>query len=320
MYRALTSFVMNKEIYAEEDIKKGQILPSDFVSSNVINDLLNSNYIEVYDSSLDITENGTYDVTDYEQANVNVSSTPILQSKEITITENGSTNITPDIGYDGLGRVDVTTNVSSGADLSEYFNTSITGIYTDNTLANCLYTKLLKKIPFFEVPNTFTNLSYCFCGFKGTEIPLIDTSNITYLESFCSACDNLLAIPLFNTSKVTNFSFAFSQCKSVETIPLLDTSNGTNFSNMFSNCHSLKNLPLLNLSKATNLNSVFNNCYNLTDESLDNILQMCINATSYTGTKTLARLGFNNNYYPVSRIEALAHYQDFINAGWTIGY
>ena len=242
---------------------------------------------------------------------------PSLQNKQITITENTTTSITPDIGYDGLGKVDVTTNVSSGEDLSEYFNASITGYYTDAPLANCLYTKLLKKIPFFEVSNTFTNLSYCFAGFKGIELPLIDTSNIVTLESFCSACDNLLEIPLFNTSNATNFKNAFSQCQSIESMSLLDTSNGTNFNSMFSNCHSLKNLPILNTSKATNLGSMFNNCYNLTDESVDNILQMCINATSYNGTKTLAYIGFNNmkSFYPVSRIEALPHYQDFINAG-----
>lgn len=58
----------------------------------------------------------------------------------------------------------------------------------------------------------------------------------------------------------------------------------------------------------------------LTDASLDNILQMCINATSYTETKTLAELGLSNYRASVSRVEALPHYQDFLNAGWTIGY
>lgn len=72
MYRALTSFAINKEVYAEEDIKKGQILESDFASAEVIEDLLNANYIEVFDGSINITENGQYDVEEYEVAIVNV--------------------------------------------------------------------------------------------------------------------------------------------------------------------------------------------------------------------------------------------------------
>jgi len=72
MYRALTSFAINKDVYAEEDIRKGQILPSDFASADVINDLLTAGYIEEFNGSIDITENGTYDVTEYEQANVDV--------------------------------------------------------------------------------------------------------------------------------------------------------------------------------------------------------------------------------------------------------
>jgi len=36
---------------------------------------------------------------------------PNLQSKDITITDNGTTTIEPDTGYDGLNDVNVTINV-----------------------------------------------------------------------------------------------------------------------------------------------------------------------------------------------------------------
>lgn len=46
--------------------------------------------------------------------------TPKLQNKTITITENTTTTITPDEGYDGLGSVEIITNVETGGLPSTY--------------------------------------------------------------------------------------------------------------------------------------------------------------------------------------------------------
>lgn len=113
-------------------------------------------------------------------------------------------------------------------------------------------------------------------------------------------------------------SFSFSGI--VKKIPLINTSNVTSMSGAFANMSKLIDIPILDTSNVTNFSSFIFQTKNLNNESLDNILQMCINATHVAGNKTLSYLGFNSSSYPASRIEALPHYQDFIDAGWTIGY
>ena len=76
------------------------------------------NYIEP-SGMLDISENKTYDVTEYSKVNVDVIVNPNLQDKSITITENGTQNITFDEGYDGLNNVEVIIDVKGGSEPSE---------------------------------------------------------------------------------------------------------------------------------------------------------------------------------------------------------
>lgn len=65
--------------------------------------------------TINISSNGTHDVTDYATAEVDVQ--PNLQSKTVTITSNGSQTVTPSTGKDGLSSVAITVNVPTGANL-----------------------------------------------------------------------------------------------------------------------------------------------------------------------------------------------------------
>ena len=157
-------------------------------------------------------------------------------------------------------------------------------------------------------------------------MPFVDTSIATTMQSMFSYSYGLISVPLLNTSNVTNMREMFRGCRALKTVPQFDTSKVTNIYGMFYDCSLLKTLPLLDtsaLNTGSSINSVFVNCLNLSDQSLDNILQMCINATSLPSSvpKTLFNLGITSTTaYPASRIQALPHYQDFIDAGWTIGY
>lgn len=174
-----------------------------------------------------------------------------------------------------------------------------------------------------EIKNNWVSTSSLRNKFKNDLnlkiMPLVDTSNATNMYGMFENTRGLTQIPLLDTSNVTDMSRMFFESV-ISTIPLLDTSKVTDMSYMFTKVSSLTTIPLLNTSKVTNMDSMFSSAGNLTDESLDNILQMCINATSYKRTKTLYQLSFRKTYYPASRIQALPHYQDFLDAGWTIGY
>ena len=173
-------------------------------------------------------------------------------------------------------------------------------------------------------------------------MPLVDTSIATNTQNMFGSCISLIQIPQLNTNNVNNMSNMFYGCRSLTTIPQLDTTNlivmsnmfyncyslitipqlntsiVTNMQSIFSGCNSLVSIPQLNTNKLTNMQNMFTNCNSLSDESLNNILAMCINATSYKGTKTLKYIGINSKQ--ATTCQTLSNYQAFLDAGWTTGY
>lgn len=113
-----------------------------------------------------------------------------------------------------------------------------------------------------------------------------------------------------------SFANCFYGCSSLIEVPLLDTSNINWMPSVFYNCTALTTVPVFDTHLVVNMENMFYGCPNLTDTSLDNILQMCINATPYNRTKTLTAIGVRN--YDSARIQALPHYNAFISAGWNI--
>lgn len=193
-----------------------------------------------------------------------------------------------------------------------------------------------------SIPKNYENEWYKSFLIVSRYVDNWDTTRTTvsgYFEDYTAAI-----APLIDTHNVVNFSYMFSTDHNdfVEVVPQYDTSNGTNFSYMFNFLDNLKYVPIFDTSKATNMEGMFtegankllwwkllNNsmCYDyensryiyLEDSAINNILAMCINATSYTGIKTLAHLGLEDAYI-AGEIQKFPLYQDFINAGWTTGY
>lgn len=162
--------------------------------------------------------------------------------------------------------------------------------------------RLITKLPDemvldMPVPKSTTYL-FADCS-KITEAPRIDMTDVSHTVCMFRGCSSLVTAPFYDLKDVIEAQGMFRDCTALENVPLYDTSRFTT-------------------SAAFTL--MFYGCPNLTEESLDNILQMCINATSYIGNKTLYELGinYNSSYYDENMIRALPHYNQFINAGWKI--
>lgn len=211
-------------------------------------------------------KSATIQPEDMDTEIASISTTPNLQSKSIEITENTTTNITADSGYDGLSGVSVTTNVQAPSEYNAKIKTTVPSFSNVNL-----------RMLFIKMPS-----------------PLVLSNMTTSLGNCFQSADELIEAPMMNTEKIKDFSQMFQGCSSLTTIPVYNTVKATNLTNTFYLC------PLLN------------------SVSLNNILSMCINATSYTGVKTLAKLGLSSEQ--ATTCQSLSNYQAFINAGWTTGY
>lgn len=185
-----------------------------------------------------------------------------------------------------------TGGVEPSIDLSEYFRETI--VYSSNANTSGAY-GFVKKLP-DNLQIVDNSLRYAFYLMRG-----------------------LVEMPNLDTSAVTDMRNAFQGCTSITEVKNWDFSKVTTCSNMFSECLELVYVPVLNLISVNSMTSMFMYCTKLSDESLDNILQICINVpATYSATKTLANVGVRTQDYPRAKIIELPHYQDFVSAGWSI--
>ena len=178
--------------------------------------------------SLDITENGNYNVKEKEFANVNV---PTKTFGTKTITTNGTYNATDD-NLDGYSEVEVAT---SGVDINEYIKPETINEYT--ATVGCWHT-FIKKIPKLNLNITKTcyNMFYN-CKAQEIDVSEFNTSNVTNMNGMFSYCSSLTSLDLssFDTSKITNMSYLFDSCTRLKNLNIsnFDFTKVTTYTNMF---------------------------------------------------------------------------------------
>ena len=191
-----------------------------------------------------------------------------------------------------------------------------------------------------------TNMQNMFSGCSSLNtIPELTTDKVTSMSSMFSGCSSLTTIPLLNTSSVSNVSSMFQNCTSLTTVPLLNLTGVNSMSGMFNGCTNLKSVPAFTPSGVNlRMNIMFYNCTNLTDvpvistnntadmqnmflnctslsnDSLNNIMTMCINATRNISStyRTLKYIGLTSDQ--ATTCTGLSNYQAFLDVGWATGY
>lgn len=210
-----------------------------------------------------ISSNGTYNASSdeadgYSQVNVNVQ--PNLQNKQISITSNTTTTIQKDTGYDGLGTVEVTTNIPSSSGEIHDCQFLFQNDYRINELTTIL--------PLCKPTNCESMFNSCYSLFneKIPSLALLDVSNCTNMAdmfTFCRSMSNFdLSNVVWDTSKVTDFGGMFSSCTYLENIDIRNivTTSVTRFNYMFNGCSYLTHLDIRNLTfpSGCTYNGMFN--------------------------------------------------------------
>ena len=234
-------------------------------------DTLNNFLTDVGDSIR--SKKGTTDkipASNFDNEIESIQTTPNLQSKSITITSNGTQNVTADESYDGLSDVSVTTDVSTGGDLPT--RGSIINEWNSEG-----YATKITVIGFDNIPN------YAFAAYNKTYQNFITK----YLESV-NLPNNLLTIGQYAFQNCTNLAltelpsgitsigqYAFHNCTN---LALTELPSGITSIDRYTfyNCTNLalKSLP----EGVTSIgNSAFYNCANIIQISMNSVASIIAN-------------------------------------------
>lgn len=248
-------------------------------SSNECNCNLN-----MLDSS--VTSNGLhtfiandYGVDGFSEVSIDVD-VPIptfeTENKDIIITENGTTTVTPSAGYDGMTEVNINVDVQGNSfnfDALGYSSEDIQQVnkYIEEDIA---YGEMIKEN--YTIGIEYADL-YNFRGdTKLVYFPYVDTSVRTTLYGMFEGCQWLQYVPpLTISNKCTSLTDTFMDCKKLQRIDVSNwnVSNVNSLYKTFYGCSLLseiKGIENLNVSNVTDANGLFYNCNSLKELDLSN--------------------------------------------------
>lgn len=200
------------------------------------------------------TEIITPDADVYGLSKVEVSTDIPLESKQITITENGTTTIEASEGFEGIESVEVTTDVNDGLDFSEIYDAEQANEINLDYKKWINYAKAVKSS--WDGMRTSFNASSYFGNPTFKQImyfPKVDWSNVkTVRFDSCYALKRIY----FKNLKPTNADYLFFRCLSLEGFEGIDFSECTSMVNSFGLCGYFGEVELNTTSRLLNIDSL----------------------------------------------------------------
>ena len=227
-----------------------------------------SNYIEPT-GTLQITENGMHDVTNYANVNANITVQAMYSPRFISFYNYQGTELDEELSF--LNTSNVTSMASMFKDCSKLITLNLLDFNTNNVtnMSSMFHNSAATEIKGLEKFNTsnVTNMSSMFSYTKLATLDLssFDTSKVTNMNSMFSTSEiTTLNVSSFDTSNVTDMVYMFKYSK----VSNLDLSNfisnsKTNMNYMFQYASGVKSINLSSITNVLSMTSAFDSCTQL---------------------------------------------------------